>query len=185
MKLIKGRYNAIEESAVKLFTKLNFSKIPIDPVEIANALDIRLVTYSQLTQLSYEQKMSISKDGFCYEVKLSPTESQWIISYNEKMPSVRIRFTIMHEIGHIILNHSEHSELADSEANYFASYSLAPPPLIHKMKPEDYIEIAEIFDISKECAMYAMKKYNNWLRYGSKDFLEHEIKLLTLFTSVG
>lgn len=185
MKLIKNRYDVIEESAVKLFMKLNISKIPIDPFEIVEALGIKLETYSQLTELTYEQKMLISKDGFCYEKELSSTESQWIIAYNENMPSARVRFTIMHEIGHIILKHSEHSELADSEANYFASYSLAPPPLIHEIKPEDYIDVAEIFDISKECAMYAMKRYNNWRRYGSKDFLDHEIKLLTLFTSVG
>ena len=43
----------------------------------------------------------------------------------------RIRFTIMHEIGHIVLDHTEHSDLAESEANFFAKYALAPPPLVH------------------------------------------------------
>lgn len=184
MRLSGKRYNSIEEAVVKLFSELNISRIPVDPYEIVDALGIKLVTYSQFTQLSYEQKMLISKDGFCEEIAISPTESYFVIVYNEMMPDVRIRFTIMHEIGHIILDHSEHSELADSEANYFASYSLAPPPLIHKINPEDFTDIAETFDISMECAMYAMKKYNNWLRYGSKDFLNHEIQLLKLFKLV-
>lgn len=40
----------------------------------------------------------------------------------------------MHEIGHIVLDHSEGSELAEVEARFFAKYALAPPPLIHKLR---------------------------------------------------
>ena len=96
----------------------------------------------------------------------------------------RIRFTIMHEIGHIVLDHTEHSDLAESEANFFAKYALAPPPLVHKYKPEDYCELAEIFQLSQECAMNAMKFYHRWLRYGPRNYLDYEIVLLDLFDKV-
>lgn len=180
MRLHGGRYEQIERKVVELFSKLNVSKAPIDVFEIVKALGIKLVKYSEIQGAS-EQKMAISKDGFCFEFEVSENESYWVIAYNDKMPPKRIRFTIMHEVGHIVLDHSEHSELAESEANYFAKYSLAPPPLIHKFDPEDYVEVADIFDISNECAMYALSSYNKWLRYGKEYFLDYEIKLLSLF----
>lgn len=87
----------------------------------------------------------------------------------------------MHEIGHIILDHTEHSELAEREAKYFAKYALAPPPLVYKLKIGDYLELAEKFDLSYECAYYSMKKYSKWLKYGSSELLDHEITLISLF----
>ena len=98
------------------------------------------------------------------------------------MPKKRIRFTIMHELGHIFLDHSEHSELAESEANYFARYSLAPPPLIHMLGIEDYIELSERFNLSKECAFHAMRSYQKWLHFGLSHYTPHERKIITLFT---
>ena len=100
------------------------------------------------------------------------------------MPERRIRFTIMHEIGHIILNHTEHSDLAESEANYFAKYALAPPPLVHELHIEDYLELSERFDISHQCAFYAMNNYNKWLRYGSPEYRDYEVTLINLFQPV-
>ena len=46
----------------------------------------------------------------------------------------RINNTIMHEIGHIVLDHSEDSELAEKEVKFFAKYALVPPVLVHKLK---------------------------------------------------
>ena len=74
----------------------------------------------------------------------------------------RIRFTIIHEIGHIFLGHTKHSDLAESEADFFARYSLAPPPIIHEYKPEDYYEPANIFQIILECAAF-LRGYNAML----------------------
>ena len=47
-------------------------------------------------------------------------QSVFYIFYDDSMYDRRIRFTIMHEIGHIVLDHTEHSDLAESEANFFA-----------------------------------------------------------------
>ena len=42
------------------------------------------------------------------------------IYYNDKKDAGRIRFTILHEIGHFVLGHLQQSDLAESEANFFA-----------------------------------------------------------------
>lgn len=40
---------------------------------------------------------------------------EWYIYYNDKKDYGRINNTIMHEIGHIVLDHSEDSELAEKK----------------------------------------------------------------------
>ena len=68
----------------------------------------------------------------------------------------RINNTIMHEIGHIVLDHSEDSELAEKEVRFFAKYALVPPVLVHKLKLNDPYDIAGVFDVSFEAACYAL-----------------------------
>lgn len=42
----------------------------------------------------------------------------------------RQRFSIAHELAHIILNHEKQSSLNESEANFAATYILAPSSLV-------------------------------------------------------
>ena len=87
----------------------------------------------------------------------------------------------MHEIGHIVLDHTEDSELAEKEVKFFAKYALAPPVLIHKLKLDNPESISQIFEISYEAACYAYDYYNKWLRFGDSDYTDYECQLLRLF----
>ena len=125
-----------------------------------------------------------SKDG-CHALwEIKKDVFITVIYYNDEMPDRRIRFTIMHELGHIVLDHTEHSELAESEANYFAKYALAPPPLVHNLEIGDYLELADKFDLSYECAYYSMQKYFKWRRYGSPELLDYEVDLISSFQPI-
>lgn len=117
-------------------------------------------------------------DGFSY---YHPGLGRFIIRYNDVQCIERQRFTIMHEIGHILLGHKTESDLADKMANYFAAYALAPSPLIHEYGVEDYIDIKNIFQVSEECAQICMFRYNNWVNYGCKHYLPYEKKLIDMF----
>lgn len=55
--------------------------------------------------------MKKSEDGFSVEKNIG----EWYIYYNDKKDYGRINNTIMHEIGHIVLDHSEDSELAEKK----------------------------------------------------------------------
>lgn len=187
MRLTGNRYDEIERAVVELFKENRISKIPIDPFDICERLGINLVAYSSLNIRGQSETMKISKDGFCLllEVESAPSSEQWFIFYNDNTCRERIRFTIMHEIGHIVLAHTQHSELAESEANFFAKYALAPPPLVYTTQPEDYVDLAEQFDLSQEFAYNAMEFYNKWLRYGGRTFRPYETRLIRLFQEAG
>ena len=181
MRLSGNRYDEIERKAISLFTKLKINKFPLDCFEICEQLNIAVIPYTKVSERKRKMLNIASEDG-CHALwEVSEGIFVNAVYYNDEMPSRRIRFTLMHELGHIILDHTEHSELAESEANYFAKYALAPPPLVHKLKIGDYLELAEKFDISYECAYYSMQKYLKWLRYGSPEFSDYEITLISLF----
>lgn len=183
MRLLDKRYEEIKKIVVELFTELNLYDVPIDCFKICEMLGIVVIKYSDVKEEKRKACKEFSKDGFCMEIEKNG-QSVFYIYYDDSMYDRRIRFTIMHEIGHIVLYHTEHSDLAESEADFFARYSLAPPPIIHEYKPEDYYELANIFQISLECAMYAMRAYHMWLRYGPSNYLDYEIVLLDLFAKI-
>ncbi len=181
MRLLGNRYDEIEREVIHLLAKLEINKFPLDCFEICEQLGFIVVPYSKLSEKKRKLLNIASEDGChaLWEIKKSVFVN--VIYFNDNMPERRIRFTILHEIGHIILNHTEHSDLAESEANYFAKYALAPPPLVHELKISDYLELAEKFNLSHECAFYSMQKYSKWLRYGSPELLDHEVTLISLF----
>ena len=183
MRLLDKRYEVIKKSVVSLFTELNLYDVPIDGFKICELLGIVVIRYSDVNNEKQKACKEFNKDGFFMEIEKNG-QSVFYIYYDDSMYDRRIRFTIMHEIGHIVLDHTEHSDLAESEANFFAKYALAPPPLVHKYKPEDYCELAEIFQLSQECAINAMRFYHRWLRYGPNNYLDYEIVLLDLFDKV-
>lgn len=87
----------------------------------------------------------------------------------------------MHEIGHIVLGHTQESDLAEKEVNFFAKYALVPPTLVHILGITNSYDIARIFNVSNEAADYAYNYYKKWLEYGSVDYTEYEKKTIKLF----
>ena len=178
MKILSKRYEEIKNIVVNMFKKLDIKCIPISGFEIATKLKIKLVQYSTLSYEKFMTCMNISEDGF--SVQLS--DGSWIIYYNNFKSYRRINYTILHEIGHIVLDHKQASELAEKEANFFAKYALCPPPLIHRLKIHDMYEISEMFDISYEAAVYAWKYYQKWLRISEYTYVD--LKILSQFNLI-
>lgn len=171
-------YRNIEESAVNLYQELKINNAAFDVFDVANRKGYKVIPYSMLNRMKREY---LRDNGFDAVNFYDKRINRYVIIYDD-MPSLqRQRFSIMHEIGHILLGHKQESDLARIQANYFAAYALAPSPLIHLYDIEDYIELAETFNISQECAMLCASRYNNWLQYGSKEFLPYEHKLIQLF----
>lgn len=118
MYLTGKRYDKIERVVLDLFSSLKIDSFPLDCFEICRHLNIEVVPYSCLSAHKQSTLFSISEDGFSVLKQEADDKKHWIIYYNDAKPAERIRFTVMHELGHITLDHSEHSDLAESEANY-------------------------------------------------------------------
>lgn len=145
--------------------------LPINLYDLCSFHDITLMTYTEL--IIHGEKLDISEteskarnlpnDGFVMMIDGTP-----YIFYNEKRRNKRrIRFTIAHEIGHIILGHlddfdltvlrrdesySKQYEVLESEANNFARNILTPYPLLKNIYLDSFNQWKEYFHITDAAA---------------------------------
>lgn len=181
MRLEDEQYEEIKRTVIETFEEYDIKSIPISAFEMAVKMGISVVPYSSLGDKEKEAAMMYSQDGYSIE---SPT-SEWTIYYNDSCKNYgRINHTIMHEIGHFAMGHTEAGDEGEkeAEAKFFAKYALAPPPLIHNMlEPINVETIMLTFDISYQAAKIAYDYYLNWLNYGDSDYTDYETKMLELF----
>ena len=177
MRLSDEQYEFIKGEVVSIFERYGVRCIPINGFELAYKMGIKLIPYSSLDKKKREAVMTISTDGFYME----DSSGNDLIFYNDSVPYERLNMTILHEIGHCVLDHSGESEEEEAEANFFAKYAAAPPPLVHRIQPKDPKMIADVFNISFTAAVYAFNYYRKWLTYGGGRYKDYEIRMIRLF----
>ena len=129
---------------------------PIDCIEVIKRLKIPLFQYSEL---------SAKKERECYRVSDDAFKLKGKIYYNDAFPYIyRQRFTLMHEVGHILLGHVGDTKENDDEADDFASHFLAPPIMIHKYGYRDAEQLHDAFGLSYRAANRALLSYKEWFR---------------------
>lgn len=171
------QYEQIKQTVIDTYQEYGVRCVPICAFELAVKMGIKLVAYSSLSREKRDAAKRISKDGYSV-VK----GCDWWIYYNDEDNSYeRINRTIMHEIGHYSLGHIKDGKEEEKEANFFAKYALAPPPLVHKLPQVTVKSIKMEFDISWQAACYAHKYYERWCYSLKKGYTDYEIKLLSLF----
>lgn len=175
-RLSDGRCEKIKQIIADTFIHLKIECVPISGFEIATKLGITVIPYSAYFDEVKILLLKQSADGFSIL-----KDDKWYIFYNDSQGYGRINNTMMDEVGHIILDHSQESELAEAEAKFFAKYALAPPVLIHKLKQKDAHTISCTFGISIQAACYALDYYNKWLTCGNREYTDYEICFLQLF----
>ncbi len=152
-------YDKIKYAVVSIYEKCEIHELPFNCFEILDKMGYRYKKYSQLKENQYQACLELSPDS-CV---IGDT-----IFYNDKKSKRRIRFSLMHELGHIELNTDN-----ETEANLFSSNILCPSMALHYARLSNIREISNLFNISLECAKYAKEFYEKWLysvkTYGMTD----------------
>lgn len=173
-----NRYEFIKGEVVALFERYEVKTIPINGYALASKMGITLIPFSSLSEKKLCCAKILSNDGFYVE----GNDGRDFIFYNDLLtPQERINMTILHEIGHCVLDHVGNSPYEEAEAQFFAKYAIAPPPLINCIHPSSSIEIASYFHLSKSAASNSFDYYQKWMFYGDKSLKDYEMKLLSLF----
>lgn len=125
---------------------------PIDCEKILHYFGYYLVSYSSLSARKREACIQLSEDALTFPDSKT-------IYYNDEKPETRIRFSLMHELGHIILDTED-----ETSANVFSSNILAPRIAIH-YSCKNYRDVMNIFGLSEEASNIAFDDYRRWIRY--------------------
>lgn len=129
---------------LEVYAKCDVYLFPIDCFNIIKKLNIKVVPYSSLSFDKQKALKEVSTDSY----RIGNT-----IYYNDDKRALvegRIRFNLMHELGHIVLGHTEESDYNENCANWFAGEILAPTVIIY-----------EYFDYYTESAQSAIVKAFN------------------------
>lgn len=159
-KLDSQRYEELKVAAADLIEDYGI-EYPLDPFRLATNLGMSVTVYEHgLPDLG---SLCDSRDGITV-----PVVTRLGIAYhtylNGRQAYVRQRFTMAHELAHVWLNHLQADfslalDTAEGEANFFASYLLAPDALVLEWIPNITIQaIASTFHISDEAAGLTHKR---------------------------
>lgn len=158
-------YHDILLKILDVYRECEIQSFPIDCYSILRHYGYRIFTYQNMRDINerlYEYCRNYSEDAFRYGANR-------IIAYDETKSPYRIRFSIMHELGHIMLGHSKECPQHEHQANFFASNILAPRMAIHFAQCEDEYDVSSRFQISREAGCYAFQNYRLWRESASRE----------------
>lgn len=131
---------------------------------LLNHPKIRLHTFTELasrlgvTVAEFTSDFSESEMGYTvFDMK----NERWLIYYNDTKSITTVRFTIAHELGHIILRHTEDNSITDKEANCFARNLLCPVPVRKELGLKTIEDYCSAFGISVIMAEVVIDKDSN------------------------
>lgn len=174
------RYEEIKETIAELYCDYGVDSLPVDVNKLCQAMNIIVIPYSHCSDAKKIALLNASGDGMsCLDYSRG---GRFVIYYNdENCGPQRQRFTIMHEIGHIVLEHEESNDETESEANFFARNALAPLPIVIDSDITDLFDISNTFDISLECADIVLRTLGKRLHSSYGELKDYEIELLKMF----
>ncbi len=149
-----GIYKNVRDSSWQCLLDAGITELPVSVVKIAEHFDVKLVKNSHRNWLTPCQS----------GISIMTEDGTWIICYDDNDSMERIRFTIAHELGHILLGHplregfvhtrtiAKERPQVESEADMFAARILAPACVLWALDLHTAEEIANVCKISYAAA---------------------------------
>lgn len=155
-----------------------FPMFPVNPIILClRSSNCRAISYQKLAHMHGTTVTDIirifgSHDGCTHYDR---RRNRFLITFNaDSWPDGRIRWTLAHELGHVVSGHFYEIEddvnsgsfrtlmpEMEAEADYFAASLLAPLPAISRMKASSAEDVRKAFGLSNAAAN------NRWREYRS------------------
>lgn len=187
-------YKNARDAAWKTLIECGISSLPVRPSEICRHYNWVLADYidgKRSIELLGLSELREKTDGFC-----AVTENHVYIFYDSSLTVGRQRFTVAHEIGHLILGHVgpgtatvENREPTGAEreeelqANQFAARLLAPACVLHELGATEPEEIRRLCGISKQAAKIRAERMQELERRGRYYTSKLECRVVRQFES--
>lgn len=136
-----------------VYTRCNIKSFPFDCKKVLQIYGFSCKGYSTISDKQKAICLRVSNDACIFDN---------VIYYNDRKSHHRIVFTLMHELGHILLGHTKRGKKEEDEADLFASMILAPRIVIHNLHFKTADEIHDYFDISISAANRIIIDYKEW-----------------------
>lgn len=121
------RYAYARQRAYRLLCELGIGRLPVDPWEVAAAIpNIHICKWTELRDnCGDEDPLFIDKEGADAKTQHLRGQADYLVVYDDRVENYqRIRWTIAHEIGHIVLGHIVLGHLTSFDATALCRSSL-------------------------------------------------------------
>lgn len=162
-------YQNARDAAWRILLDCGVDRLPVDLNPICRRLKIRALAYGRSGTLIQQVNVGEavrSTDGLTFYLRQTP-----VILFDETTIPQRARFTVAHELGHIVLGHVKpgwvtyvnrepHPGDAPEEtaANQFAARLLAPACVLWGLEIHTPKEIMELCHISRQAAQFRAER---------------------------
>lgn len=133
------------------------------PVQIFNVIkrlpNVKLYKYSEYAMrnnLTDFEFFDLAPSEYGFTIYNSKKDIYQLI-YNDLKDYTTIRFTLAHELGHIILKHKEDGIIEKKEANCFARNFLCPVLMAKELKLKTIVDYVNCFNVSEPMAEVSIK----------------------------
>lgn len=180
------KYQNSRDLSWQILIDSKISELPVKVSRICKMMNIRIISYKQGAKLIESLSLSqnaLNSDGFTFGN---------MIFYNERCKLPRQRFTVAHELGHILLHGGqglynsepiEGDNPIEQEANVFASRLLAPACVLWGLGVTSAEQISEICNISVQSAEFRFERLSK-LYEREKSFVDKYGKSCFLMSSL-
>lgn len=178
-------YKDARDAAWKILIDCHVDSLPVDIRAICRHLGCKLYSYDAGRKIIHAFRLDAQTektDGFTVLYRGVP-----YIFYSGNTSEARQRFTIAHEIGHIVLGHIEDGKYTvinrepspgdsadETQANQFAARILAPACVLNALDAVDAEQISSLCAISHQAAQFRSERMKQ-LRTRGK-FLSHPLE---------
>lgn len=158
-------YQNARDAAWRLLLDCNIDRLPVDLNTICRRLKIRVMAYGRSETLIQRVNLGEavrSTDGLTFYMHKTP-----VILFDETTIPQRVRFTVAHEVGHIVLGHTKPGDIThvnrepqsgdapeETAANQFAARLLAPACVLWGLDVHTPEDIMELCHISRQAAQF-------------------------------
>lgn len=140
-------YNDAYEYCAKVINERELF-YPLDVWELVESYGLKTVSYTKFAEkynCEFSDLTDISIYGFLLRDKNSCNA---IIYYNDRQSVPTQRFTLLHELGHYVMDHYIDNKENDRLVDCFARNLIAPVSICKKLELKHSFQISEYFNIS-------------------------------------
>ena len=163
--MVNGKdFEKMDRIALEFLNDYQLYSFPLDIFKIVtDILNAKIVYYSSLNneQLEYIKNKDPLDKGYTVVEHLSNGNIRYIIYINDSNCLARQRYTLAHEIKHILCGEEKYNKDEEKLADYFAKILLAPKCIIIENNYFSQEEITSFFGLSLEASRNHLIGINN------------------------
>ncbi len=175
---------------------LQIKELPVDIVSICRLCkNTLIIPYSKAEPFADILGFNIideapSDMAFTYRIEPAAGPVIYLLLYNDEpyQNTARFRFTLAHELGHIIMKHRNSGYVEEAEANCLAQHLLCPEPLVESLREHPINEwlLSRTFGVSMTTARIVLKEDKRALFVGASEnqALRQQFKVDTLGSGI-